>query len=437
MFKWDVIDRKVMKKYKLYSYPITFLFALIFVGYPIITTLFLPNGYDFGDDIIYSDLSRVITVPYRMAIFFLSLIVIILFPKSKHTFHALGIYVLFWGLLLMRMFYDLFVRSDFSFSRENANSILLFMFVSCIIPVFAIIRGWRFINLRLAYKLLLFGSITLIPLFALNNPTLFDLSSDFEVRMSGNIALNSISFGHCGVTLAILAFCGWWNNNVKNRISYILCFIAMLVGVLITIKSGSRGPFVALLVCLFFAYFIPKWSFKSLLISSVLFILFFFYYDYILDYLSELSPVFQKRVINAESMDDITNGRAPLYEMAWRDFVNHPFIGSSFAIRSFNGELWYSHNVILDAFMGLGFGGGMLFIYLYYKVIKECILIYKNNSKMGWLSIITIQYIIGSLLSGCFYKSDMLNVCIVSILLFSDAHKHNNFLNSHSSLPDI
>lgn len=412
------------ESHRQYRYISTILFVLLFVGYPLVTTIFLPSMNEVDMDSSLNVISRAVTLPYRLIILAMSVYLILFYNWSKIKLSiSMKMYIVFWMLLLIRMFYDIFVRTDLGISHSDAVDTWTYAFAICLIPSIAIIRSFGSIDFHLAFRLLFIGYLLLIPLYAINNPALFSMTITSSMRMSGNVALNTIAFGHTGVTIALLSLYAWQHSKSKWSIVFL---ISLLLGIMIALRSGSRGPFVALIVCFVLYYLSPK---KNALVSFVgfLFIATFIYLlkDSVFSFLSEIAPVLSERMTSSDSVQDLSNGRTNLYAIALNGFFENPIFGSFFAIVMDGGTLYYSHNAVLDAFMGLGIIGGILFVAIYVSAFKKCIFLIKSRNTIYWLSLLVMQQLIASLFSGNFYKSDVLNVCLVSIFMLGSLTSTN------------
>ena len=147
--------------------------------------------------------------------------------------------------------------------------------------------------------------------------------------------------------------------------------------------------------------------------------------------IEDVSPVLVERLRPSES-DDFTNGRAGLYVVAIEKFLSSPLWGDSFAIfsndpiahnhmihvsdMSESGYIW-SHNMVLDAFMGLGIIGGGIFLYVYIALFKKSYDLIKQRDSRIWFVMLTVLKVVAGFFSGAFYLNDSLTFCIVAIFL--------------------
>lgn len=417
-----------MQTNKINRFLATFNLFLIFIGYQLVTTLFLPNfaSYDGTQD--GTLVSRAITVPYRAFALGISLIVLLLnWRKPTKTGVPLKLYFFFWLMLILRIFYDLFIRTDVHVNSSNARELIIYVFCVCLIPSLSAYKSLSSISLEKAFKFILWGYAILIPLFYYNNPLLFSIGST-DYRLSGNIAMNTIAFGHYGVTLTLLSF--FWGKNTNINWEVYLSYFFMLIGVFVMLRAGSRGPLVALFTCFIF-YYISRQKTSNSAVIIFLSIVAFIYAisDLIFDAIRAISPILAERLTLSgryTELEEFSNGRSSLYDQAIEKFYDSPIFGESFAIINSDGSFIYSHNMVLDAFMALGLLGGIMFIIiLLYAFIKSRFLI-MSNFKHWWIALLCIQYIIYNLMSGAFYQSATLNVLLIMALYYSQRESSLN-----------
>ena len=124
----------------------TFNFILIIVGYPIITTLFLPDLNVKADGDV--TVTRLVTVPFRATVLAVSLIIIIVHWRDRWRIDTpTFLYFLFWFLLSFRMVYDLKIRTDIYIDPSVVENQFLYAYLVCLIPAIAVFRSARYIDL--------------------------------------------------------------------------------------------------------------------------------------------------------------------------------------------------------------------------------------------------------------------------------------------------
>lgn len=394
---------------------------MIFVGYQLVTSLFLPNYATYEGTEEGTAVSRFVTVPYRAFALFVSLLVLFQNRKNKiKVSEPLKLFFIFWVLLIVRILYDLYVRTDIPISSGRARETVIYVFLTCLIPALSVYKSLPSINYEMAFKFTLFGYAILIPVFYINNPLLFSTEST-DLRLEGNMAMNTIAFGHYGVTLALLAL--FWGKTENVHWKAFLSYFLIGLGVFVMLRAGSRGPLVALFACFVFYYMArQKTSIAGIVIGAILIFVLYLISDFIFDIIRRISPMLASRLTlsgTATEYEELSSGRSTLYEEALNRFYDSPLIGESFAIFSPDGSFIYSHNMVLDAFMGLGIIGGIIFVVILFHSFKNSYLMVMFRSQHWWIALVCIQYIVYYMLSGAFYQSGMLNALLIIALYYS------------------
>lgn len=401
-----------MSTSRLNRYLSTFLLFLLTIGYPLVTTMFLPNG-------IEADLtvSRVVTVPYRAFVLGLSLTVIVLNWKRRIRLNLpLKLYFLFWFFLSMRIIYDLFIRTDIIIDPSVVQNMLLYSYLTCFVPAIAISRSVGVIDYDLVFKWILGGIILLIPFLASNSPALFS-SGGAEVRLTGNIALNPISLGISGVVMTVFGL------SLMVRTGQMwqkwLGAALMVSGLVVIFRSGSRGPLVVFVSSMLFYALArldnPIWTFLTAFVMAS----FLFVGDVIFELIGRISPIMASRMTlsgNVTQYEELTTNRNKLFSAAFEKFVDHPLFGDAYALVFPDGSIFYSHNMVLDAFMALGIFGGCLFVAIILVAIRNSFQLIRHHHCYWWIGLLCMSYVVSHMFSGCFYQADTLNALLVILL---------------------
>lgn len=316
-------------------------------------------------------------------------------PKfTKDIFFS--IILVFSILYLIRIFVDLYILNIVNKTYEGRFTYLFLFINSVILPLFFLKKiDYSKINFIKLYKYLI---ILLLVSCAIS---INEISKNGFIgnRYDANISLDTISFGHIGITLFLVGSTLLLNSiQFINKVIYISI---MLFGLFIAMLANSRSPFVALISCILFYIIVIKRSYFIYLIFG-LFILSFIFINEITIILEYFGTGFIDRftmTLSEYNSEDVTSGRTNIYKISIDEFVNNPFFGNSFLIESapFTGE--YPHNVIIDSLIALGFFGGVLFITSVIITFRNSIRIIKLNQKYLFISLLFIQYFIYSMFS--------------------------------------
>ena len=380
----------------------------IIIGYTFFVSLLIP----FTSNQIGA--SQIITIPYRAFSLFLSLFVILINfkSKSKLTFPVF-LFFLFWFFVLIRMFYDMEIRSDFYVQSTYKIKVWLIAVAGCFISMISIYKSFKFIDFDYCLKLLFVGCvIILIP------SLLFSLQKlDEGYRETGNVALDPISFAMSGITLSILSIYKIVESKIKNKLSFFLNLIYCFLGLFLAMKTGSRGPILGFFIIIFIWYSIKKK--KGIFFYSFFSIFFFFLINQFITLISFVSPLLGIRFSAGLSGDDMSLlARQESYAWFINQIFEYPILGSQFA-RLGNGTYpGYAHSLFLDILLGFGIIGLAVFLYCVYKGFYNFKIRFKHN-QIYWPGLIMLQYFLISLTSGAFYSDPQLNCLILLTLLFS------------------
>lgn len=402
----------ILNRKRLNVFLSTLNFVLMFIGYQLATSLFLPVSSDI------EGISRTVTVPYRAFALLVSLIVILLNYRNKigQSHLAIKVLLFFWIALIIRIFYDTNVRFDIYL--KDTSKLWLYVFGIVLPAMYSVIKSYRAVDLNKALKWVYLGTVIILVLSLFNNSALLMDASEITGRAEGNLALNTISFGHLGTMGFILSLFLLSRQGVRV-IKRIFIIAVMLLSFFIMLRAGSRSPVLALAVVLIFWLFARgKNLVLGISITAVTILLVFVFMDPILSFMGNISPVIEAR-LRVSIYEGESSGRDPLYNYAFQAFLDKPLIGSQFAIFNNFGDFIYSHNIILDALMGLGLFGGLAMLYILWSGLKSSYIMIKLKDNNFWISLILIQQIVLSMLSGAFYYNQILNVLLVFVVLYT------------------
>ncbi|WRQ33760.1 O-antigen ligase family protein [Bacteroidales bacterium MB20-C3-3] len=387
-------------------------FILLFVGYQLATSLLLPISSSI------EGISRSVTVPYRGFALLISLVVIFLNIKRKigKTPVALKVLWIFWIALIIRIFYDTNIRTDVHLN--DTRQLWLYVFGICLPAMFSVMKSIKMIDLEKALKWVYFGTVLTLFLSLFTNTSLLLDSAEVTGRAEANLAFDSIAFGHLGTTGVILSMF----LLSKAGVSLIRKFIylaVILLSFFVIVRAGSRSPVMALTVIVLFWLFARGRNilFGTVFIAIATTLLVVFIKP-ILNFMGNISPVMESR-LRLGIYEQDSSGRDLLYERAINLFTKSPILGEQFALFDNYGGFTYSHNIILDAFMGLGILGGLSMIYFLWNSLKKSYLAIKYNDPIFWVSLLLIQQIVLNLFSSAFYYNQLLNALLVFIFLYS------------------
>ena len=393
---------------KLYSFVALLFVFLSLLGYQLVTMLLLPSSSDI------EGISNTVTYPFRAIVFALSFFLIITSPierKKAANKKLVLLYVIFMLVYFVRILIDIFIREVYlqpGFQRV----VLRYMFIVMIPSIWATSRCAIHIDYEKLNQWLMIGGVVLLGVTIWSQNALIATEYNEMVRGEGNIALNSISFGHTCVTLFVI-FLSWMvYQNKRKWVGIIIGGGLLVLSFVLMLRVASRGPLVTfVVVILFFLFCRTKNKLMGLIISLTLILLVWFNISTIFEWLGTISPMMEQRMAAAIFEDD-SSGRNILYREAINVFLQNPILGKQFVL--YNG--FYSHNSILDVMMGLGFFGALVWVYLLSKNIKLGYYNVASLSSLMTISLLSVQFIIKGLFSGAMYTQSDLAVCMLIVL---------------------
>lgn len=350
--------------------------------------------------------SRVVTIPYRALVLIISLFLIgrgLLKNSSLLPARKIVFFFLFWALYLVRLISDLYFRNVQATVFENNFDYLLNAVGICIIPALSMLY-LKEINfdrvLKWLFRILLV-SLT-ISLFLNLNLDRDELNS--YGRYSGGKGLSIISYGHQGVTLALLSlFLISRAHTTRKIIFYILSF---LLGLFVMYLAGSKSPLLALILCASFYFFSSKGLIKGLIIICIIVFPFFILGDELMDFLSRYGGTFVERIVRLLEGGD--EGRNFLFAEGFTEFTNAPVLGNSFVLQDQSSRQWngfYPHNIIIESMMAMGLIGGLIIILLLFSGIRAAYKLSVSLKPNAWVGLLFIQYAILAMFSNAIYTN--------------------------------
>jgi len=387
-----------MNKKELISWGIALLYGLSIAGYPLISSLPLILKVD----------SQVVSIPYRA--FFLGLSIVIILSYifgEKHNYK--GIFLLplfvFWSLYILRLLSDTILFPIY-LGRE-VSTYYLFAFGVCLIPMLAFLVHVDKKTLKRMFNMTVIV-ITLACIFSLYLSWLGIVAGVNERSLAvGRMyseTLNPISLGHLGASLAIISSLYLLLNRTKLSLSTNLLFgVFLIVGLFAVGVAASKGPALALILCLMiliFSEFKLRNSLTILIFVTLLSIIIYIGAQYIEE---KLGFTLITRIQGAAEIDESTGGRMRSFTDAWNQFLDNPLLGS--ALEELNSH-FYPHNVVIESFMATGIIGGIAFcLLIVMSTMAAFQLIHTNSISYSWIALLYIQYLIAALLSGSLWGS--------------------------------
>lgn len=386
-------------------------FVSIFVGFFLVTSVLLPPST------LDDSLVRAVTFPYRAIMFCVAVLVVLfnfrLTVKSRLPVSFVA-FLLFWMLLIVRLSYDSITQV---IDLSDTSNIWVYVIGICIPTILSLTVSIKVIDFEKAFWWILILTGVTFAFILLKNDMMIGQAAADVGRHQGNAAVSAISFGHFGVTALILSVYALSYKNT-NTLTKLALLAIILIGLFFAIRSGSRGPLLALVTVYIFAYFarIKSLSVALVAVAFALFIL-NLAFNLMVEAIGTISPILEARLI-ATSEERGFGSRDRYYAAAINLFLKSPVWGSQLLIEFRDGSAPdYAHNILLDSLMATGILGTILLLYFLFIGLMKSNYLYKNEHPEGWLALLLLQQILFNMTSGAFYLNPTLSALLVVILL--------------------
>jgi O-Antigen ligase len=365
-----------------------------FVGYPIVAITVSLLGVD----------SQVLTIPYRIGILLLVFMIFGSAVKRRLRGRIDRVLLAFLVLYLARLLYDLTTTNILGVADST-----LFYTMVVFFPALAVASagtGDRSDG-EIARRLVLAGGLMLS--LATVGILLGKVSQNWYYEEGGGgrlgfDALNPIALGHAAASTVMACIFSLLVATTTRKWK-LVCAVVMVLGAFILFKASSKGPFIALMVALFWYGAAEVKRFAKLVPLMLL-----------LPFLPGVEAMVIKTIENLGggwSTDDSSLGRLEAQRLALEDFFNYPILGRHF----FNDSLgagYYAHNLFFESAQSMGLVGLTLFAMICVRGARNTLGFY--NAQHPLLVMLLIQYFIHTNLSGAIWGSDafflLLALCV-------------------------
>lgn len=396
---------------RVYSFIALLFVFLTLMGYPLVTSLFLPA---FSDEEL---ISQSVTYPFRALVLLLAVSLIVFKPIIKQSITNrkwANLFIAFILIYIIRILFDIYVVKIYVIPFFRLRVIQHF-FLAVIPSLWAISRSAQYIDYNRLNKWLLYGGILLLIIISINEPSLIQAEFDESERMVGNVGLGSISLGQLGVTVFLTTIA--WMLTYRNKTIYKpILLIILLVSSVVMLRAASRGPLVTFIVMIMIILMSTiNNKVLAIALSVIASAFLFINIEGVLHFLGQISPVMEQRMLSTVNEGN-TSYRDILYANAFSVFLRHPIIGSQF-VTDFG---FYSHNTVLDVLMSLGILGGLVWIVVIIKVFIVTFKKVEYHSCLSTICLLSFQNIFAGFFSGTLYDDHIQIILIAMVLLLQN-----------------
>lgn len=325
---------------------------------------------------------------------------ILRWQETKSFWNLTAVYLV---VLFLRLCVDFVLPWKGFFLYLSPLTILFFYFTTMVMPCYFIRR----IDAELDYKWfsLIAGLCLCFYLSYSYNEIISGVAETATTggQYAGVGGIDIITYGHLGLSLVLIAFYVLMYLDKKFK-PFSILFLVM--GFSSMILSGSRSPFVGLVLCLIILLRskYSKWYYAIIGILVVIASFNFFSAEIVRlnEYLESIGITSFGRVVNTFigggiSMDEASSGRDDIWSIGWNMFLQNPIFGASYLLPDDS----YVHNIFIEQFMALGIIGGVIFVIINLKAVLLGWKTMTASPKTVLVYALFIQYLI----LGCFSRT--------------------------------
>ncbi|AEI50310.1 O-antigen ligase family protein [Runella slithyformis] len=374
-----------------YNNAVTTLFCWGFLGYPL--SSFISDALKIESNEI-SIIARVIFIIIAFTTALIGYLIKRPIPKISHQW--LLAYLFFWILYLARVLYECIYRSDLL--GRPVSEYILFAFFNSFIGSLCFLNIPTKLSTYYKIQCYFFSGLLILNLLSIANT--IRNPSELIFRGNANTKLNTITYAILATGLISQSLYRMVINPPTKIWNIFIPVLALPIGMINLLLSGSRGPILSLgLGLLWVIIFVSKKqnSVKLLVILGILSIIsvlisqLVFFEDYV-EYLK--IRLFADE--DSNSFEGTNIERITFYSEAWQHFLNNPITGDALEVRLFKQ---YAHNIFLEALMSIGIIGGFLSLYLVIRINYFYIKIFKKPY-FFWLVLLFTQQMLLVLFNG-------------------------------------
>lgn len=398
--------------------------ALTLVGYWLFQSVFVR---------IYGETTQLSSIVYEGLQVVLSIYVLIICKRDSVVFGKKEPILAFYSVLLilysLRVVFDIFF-GPFSGKVAPLTFLQDFLLIVCLtfLAAWALIASRKWLDVDLIAKLVFWMGIVAI-VFIRSDLQSIGVEADYtQQRIEVSGGLTSLAVVRLAVFVVIAAIHLLLNTPNHNKIKYVY-LLGLIVGVWMSLASGSRGGVVGLVIALGL-YFIFSSRRSPLLIILAILVVVVIVVNIvpILVWISDFFPVFSDRMLSTILENDQST-RDEIRKEAINCIYQNPIFGYSYRLYYYTSG-YRTHNGILDVALALGIPMGILFVYFVY--IKTTFIAIKNmvDKRLFYPTVMLLFVLVSSMSSSSITDSGFnFAVCL---LCATCCHGNNRYIGYFS-----
>lgn len=396
----------------------TLYFLLTLVGFDLVASILMPPpspdaylGLESYEEL--TAVTQVYTIPYR-AFSLLVMIGVMVYCKERvRPVYTVGLFTAYYILWLIRMTYDLFIRTDIPVNLGSRNIIFIILgFFS----IFVTKRAFIHIELGKVFKLIVILQAVCVLGMLIRNPLFVLAADEIAGRTKGSVGLNTISTANLAMSLIMMIVFWFVDKTYKLKMKMkILLSLILTISLVVGLRASSRGPIVSFVIVLaFYSFCISKYKQVGIFLIVIFLLFLLLFKDQLLNVIGSISPVLRDRFMEEGGS---ALERQEMARDAIRNTMNYPVLGYAYGVL-FQGTIGYPHNTVLEAFNGLGLVGGILYLILIYHAVKASYELLHARDENAWVCLLFMVRLVESMFSGNFYNNEQLCMLWVFVFLY-------------------
>lgn len=333
---------------------------------------------------------------------------------NERTPYYISAFFIFWFIYLSRIIFDLYINPIPILSKNvDTTKVANFALFMCFLPSLTIYLNRSNIDIYSISRnildwIFLESVVVLILMIYFFKSNFINVFTNRSLITHGDtfFPINPITISRIGASLVLASI---YTYTFLRKLSVRKFILYLILGLVLLIIGGSRGPFISLFVILFILSL--KWMNSLKYYLYVLFVLIVVYIVSIKFNLQEID--FIVRILSLGDSDSFD--RIGHWNSALSQFIANPIIGD----KIFDDYLGsYPHNLILEVFMSVGLLGGIFFSLFFIALIRRILkVIFYYDLEIGLIGALCLLYFIFSLSSSSIYYSIEL-WSLIALLLF-------------------
>lgn len=363
-----------------------------------------------------ADVSTNFTIPLRIFISFFAIFLFFKYIKLIKMRYELAPIFIFFFMIILRCLYD-HNRIDIVMGTSGLDYLLKWVSI-IVIPVLPFLIAFNDSNINNIKK----GFKYIIYLFIILFFVFYGQYLTYDYRLlhySAQVSLDYMINPQILAYFALFSISIFFTDLYLKKSFSIINVLFLIASVYILVYSGSRGAFISFVVLVFFLTLKLNRSVFIFIITAFTTIVMLNYFEIFNKLNFSLFDRFTVLIenYNKSNFQELGTSRYKIWQNAIGQFSESPFFGSGIEEHV---SRYVAHNSFIEAFTSTGIFGGILFIGIILKSLKNAFFLINIKSEASFISFLFLTTLITSLFSSSIFNPQIW-FCIFLLITF----KHN------------